>query len=114
MNVRGRISFPRLLKSYYSIGAMLYSIVLPALAGGTWWVLTRLAPAVFGHEWVGLICCIICSYAVAFFVPEPIDSADGGKLILTKEEAITAFFGGILTFMIVLGAQCLVNFPSAH
>jgi hypothetical protein len=103
-----RVSPSKLLKSYYSIGAMVYSIVLPAVAGGVWWVGARLFPSPLASEGAGLVISIISSFAVAYFVPEPYGYPDAGRRKLTKEERIPAIFGGVLTFMTLLGARCLV------
>jgi hypothetical protein len=103
-----RINPPKLLKSYYSVGAMVYSIVLPALAGGVWLVAERLWPPA-QSDWAGLCISVVAAYSVAYFVPEPLDSPLAGKFRLTREEAITAVAGGFLTFATVLGVKCLAG-----
>lgn len=63
--------------------------------------------APLGSHYAGLAISMASSFGVAFLVPEPANSPDAGRLILTGEEKVTAFFGGFLTFMSVLGFKCL-------
>lgn len=99
------MNIEQLLKAYYSVGAMLYSVALTGTIGIVWAVCITIVPAARANG-VGLLLSAVITFGVAYVVPEPPNSPDAGRKRLTHEEAFTAAVGTFLNFAVVLGARC--------
>jgi hypothetical protein len=101
-----------MLKSYYSVGAVLFSAALTSVIGVVWQVARSQMPSVFDNGIAGLVISAFVTFGVAYVIPEPEGMANAGKRRLTAEELFTAIIATILNFAIVLGAFCAFVSPT--
>lgn len=95
-----------MLKSYYSVGAVLFSAALTAIIAVVWQVARTQLPLLCDNGLAGLVISAFVTFGVAYVVPEPEGAVDAGKRRLTLEETFTAVLATILNFAIVVGGFC--------